>query len=159
MSDHIAIQRTLMTYVVAIDSRALDLFGQCFAEGEVIHMGKKSYSWREWAASVGKSLERLDATHHFLSPSLIDLNGDRASSRTYYTAQHTRNDLGDRPNLTIGGWYDDELERRGDRWLIVRRMGATVWAEGNPDVLGGVFPVGATRRGSRHAAPAWLAER
>ena len=39
---------------------------------------------------------------------------------------------------------------------IVRRRGTAVWYDGNPDVLGYAFPMGASPRGPGHTAPAWL---
>lgn len=154
------IHTALATYVIAIDCRDFTLFDQCFAPDAVLEfafMGR--YSPAEYAAMSAESLAGFDATHHHLSLPALRIEGDTAHARSYFTAQHTKNALAPRPHLIIGGWYDDRLERRDGRWLIVHKQGTTVWSDGNPDVLGGAFPMGAAPRGPRHAAPDWLKRR
>ena len=103
------------------------------------------------------ALPSLDATQHHVGLPALRIEGERAYSRAYFIAQHVRNALAPRPLLLIGGWYDDELARSAGAWRIVRRRGTAVWYDGNPDVLGYAFPMGASPRGPGHAAPGWLA--
>src|SRR5262249_53553345 len=96
-------------------------------------------------------------TQHHLGLPAIRVEGDRASSRCYFVAQHVRNALAPRPALLIGGWYDDELARGREGWRIRVRRGTAVWCDGNPEVLGALpYPIGAPPRGPGHEAPAWL---
>lgn len=159
-ADIAAIHSALATYVIAIDCRDLGLLEECFAADgivEIAFMG--TFTRDEYAAMATKSLAAFDATHHHLSLPALRIDGDRASARTYFTAQHTIAALAPQPHFILGGWYDDQLERRDGRWLIVRKQGTTVWADGNPEVLGGAFPPGAAPRGAGHQAPAWLRQR
>ncbi|MDB5394704.1 MAG: nuclear transport factor 2 family protein [Rhodospirillales bacterium] len=152
------IQRALALYVVAIDTRELSLFDQCFTPDAQIILGgvgeMTPTSYKELAA---KGLGALNATQHHLSLPLIDLDGDRAHARCYFMAQHVRNDLTPKPFLMIGGWYTDDLLRTEDGWRITRRIGTALWYDGNPEVLGmGNFPMGATPRAEGHLPPDWL---
>ena len=156
-ADIAAIHTALATYVIAIDSRDLALVNQCFAADGVIEIAfMGSFTPAEYAAMATESLAAFDATHHHLSLPALRVEGDRAFARTYFTAQHTKSALAPHPHFILGGWYDDRLERRDGRWLIVHKQGTTVWADGNPEVMGGAFPPGAAPRGPSHEAPGWL---
>lgn len=152
------IERALAIYVVALDSRALSLFDECFTPDASIslagvgHMTTESYK-----RLAEEGLGRLDATQHHLGLPLIRLDGDRAEARTYFMAQHVQNALAPNPCLLIGGWYTDVLERSASGWRITRREGTALWYDGNPQVLGYDFPTGAVPRGAAHAAPSWAA--
>lgn len=151
-----AIHRLLGSYVIGVDCRDLALLAECFApEAEIEFALMTRMTAAEYLALCREMLPGFDATHHALGMPVVRIEGDRAWSRTYVTAQHTRNALLPDPHLTAGGWYDDVIERRDGRWLIVRRVGTTLWVSGNPEVLGG-FPIGAPPRGDGHQAPRWL---
>jgi hypothetical protein len=151
------IQRALAIYVIALDSRELSLFDQCFtpdAEIALAGMGRMTPEGYRQMAEAG--LGALDATQHHIGLPLINLDGDRADARCYFMAQHVRNALAPNPCLLIGGWYTDSLVRTGAGWRIARREGTALWYDGNPLVLGYDFPTGAVPRGPGHAAPSWL---
>jgi len=152
------IQRALAIYVVAVDTRDLSLFDQCFVpDAQIILGGVGEMTPTSYREMAGPALGRLSATQHHLGLPIIDLDGDKAHARCYFVAQHVRNDLAPKPFLLIGGWYTDDLIRTEDGWRITRRIGTAVWYDGNPDVLGmGDFPMGATPRAEGHLAPAWL---
>jgi len=150
------IQRALATYVVALDSRELALFRQCFTpDAKIVLAGMGDMTTDSYIKLAEEGLGRLDATQHHLGLPLIRLDGDRAQARCYFMAQHARNDLAPDPLLLIGGWYTDELVRTDKGWRISRREGTAIWYDGNPQVLGYDFPMGAVPRGPGHKAPAW----
>ena len=152
-----AIHRLLGRYVIGVDCRDLAMLASCFApEAEIEFALMTRMTVADYLAMCREALPTFDATHHLLGMPAVRIDGDRAWSRTYLTATHTNNALLPDPHLTTGGWYDDEIERRDGRWLIVRRVGITAWVSGNPAVLGG-FPIGAPPRGAGHQAPEWLA--
>lgn len=154
--DYQDIQRALATYVVALDSRELALFRQCFTpNAKIMLAGMGDMTTESYMKLAEEGLGRLDATQHHLGLPLIRLDGDRAYARCYFMAQHARNDLAPNGLLLIGGWYTDEIVRTGDGWRIAQRVGTALWYDGNPQVLGYDFPMGATPRGPGHTAPAW----
>ncbi len=152
------IQRALAIYVVAVDTRDLSLFDQCFTpDAQIILGGVGELTPTTYREMAGPSLGQLSATQHHLGLPLIQLDGDHAHARCYFLAQHIRNDLAPNAALLIGGWYTDDLLRTEQGWRITRRIGTAVWYDGNPQVLGYDFPMGATPRGEGHLPPAWLA--
>jgi len=151
------IQRALAIYVVALDSRAFSLFDQCFTpDAEIVLAGVGTMTPESYRRLAEEGLARLDATQHHLGVPLIRIDGAKAHARCYFMAQHVRNDLAPNPFLLIGGWYTDDLVRTPAGWRIARRVGTALWYDGNPQVLGYDFPMGATPRGEGHGAPAWL---
>jgi len=152
------IQRAIAIYVVAVDTRDLSLFDQCFVpDAQIILGGVGDMTPTSYREMAGPALGHLSATQHHLGLPIIELDGDKAHARCYFMAQHVRNDLAPNPFLMIGGWYTDDLVRTEEGWRITRRIGTAVWYDGNPDVLGmGNFPMGATPRAEGHLAPAWL---
>ena len=151
------IEQVLATYSIAIDTRRPDLLERCFAPGAELHLdGVGALDLEQYKERCRTALPALDATQHHLGVPAIRIEGDRASSRCYFVAQHVKNALAPRSALLIGGWYDDELARTAGAWRIARRRGSAVWYDGNPDVLGYAFPMGASARGPGHDAPGWL---
>lgn len=156
-ADVFAIQQVLTRYVIAIDSLQPELLIDCFTEDARIDLGGvDAGTVAEYVNVCKTALPNLDGTHHHLSIPAISVQGERAYSRCYFTAQHVKNSLSPAHSLLIGGWYDDELVRRGDGWRICKRRGTPVWYDGNPQVLGYDMPMGAGPRGAGHAAPDWL---
>jgi len=130
-ADLYGVQQALAAYVVAIDTRTLSLFEQCFAPDAVVELGEMGrMTATEYAAGATEGLKVFDATQHHLGLPAIRLDGDRGWARTYFVAQHTRISLLPRPHFTIAGWYDDEFAKINGRWLITRRIGTPVWSDG-----------------------------
>jgi len=151
------IEQVLATYPIAIDTRRPELLDRCFAAQARLHLdGVGELDLDGYKELCRTALPGLDATQHHLGLPAIRVEGERAFSRCYFVAQHVRNALAPRAALLVGGWYDDELARAAGAWRIARRRGTAVWYDGNPDVLGYAFPMGASPRGPGHAAPAWL---
>ena len=151
------IGQVLATYPIAIDTRRPELLDRSFAAEAQLHLdGVGALDLEKYKEMCRTVLPTLDATQHHLGQPAIRIEGDRAFSRCYFVAQHVRNALAPRPALLVGGWYDDELARAAGGWRIQRRRGSAVWYDGNPDVLGYAFPMGASPRGPGHEAPAWL---
>jgi ketosteroid isomerase-like protein len=154
----LAVHNLLSAYVIAVDTRQVELFQDVFTPDAVIDLANTGrFSPAEYADLCRTNLATLDGTQHHLGLPAIRFESDRAFSRTYFVAQHTRNSLAPAAHLVIGGWYDDEIARIDGDWRITKRTGTAVWFDGNPQVLGYNFPVGAAPRGPGHAAPAWLA--
>ena len=81
-------------------------------------------------------LEGFDCTHHAASNLVVDLSGDEARCRTHMVAYHhvpAEPDVVD--HCTMRGYWQLELRRLGERWLIARWavLRTAPW-EGSPDV-------------------------
>jgi hypothetical protein len=128
----------VLRYAIALDSHDWDLLRTCFTpDARVRLLWSEQYLDLERFVEVARgALEALDASQHFLAAPYVELAGDRATSRTYCRAQHTRRSVGDQPNYMIGLTYVDELRKTDQGWRIAQRELHESWAEGNPDVLG-----------------------
>jgi hypothetical protein len=72
--------------------------------------------------SIRSFLDDCGPTQHLLGNVLVDVDGDTATSRAYVSDMHIG--AGDRSELTFRtlGDYHDSWVRRGDRWLLARRV-------------------------------------
>jgi hypothetical protein len=90
----------------------------------------------EYKKMCATELPKLDATHHMVTNTSVNVDGDRATSRAYFQAQHVKLSLAPDSQLLMAGWVDDELERRAGRWCITDRRWHSSWSSGNRGVLG-----------------------
>lgn len=141
------IQQLLYRYAIAIDTRDLDALDRIFTPDAHLDMSVAgTLTPAEYKAKAAVELAKLDATHHLIGSPVITVDGDAATARTYYQAQHARNGCPGGPLLMVGGWIDDALVRTSDGWRIQARRGRAVWFGGNPAVLGLDVEVGANTR-------------
>lgn len=157
-ADFFAITQLLGAYVIAIDTRAPDLLTGCFTADATIDIGggMPPMSVQDYIGMCRGSLTMFDATHHQLGLPAVKIEGNEAYSRCYLIAQHVKMALAPKAFLTIGAWYDDELTRTASGWRIRKRRGTSVWADGNPQVIGGAYPIGAFPPSAGRACPDWL---
>jgi len=129
------------------------------SDARVLIADQDEVSIRDDALGQKDFLHQLEATQHAVSTHVIEVDGDRANSRCYFVAQHTRNSLGDDCLLLIGGHYDDEFVREDGRWLIRKRVGTPTWMDGNLEVIGWEGQVGGLPWVERRKCPPWLEAR
>jgi 3-phenylpropionate/cinnamic acid dioxygenase small subunit len=131
------IEQVLYRYATALDTMQLDLFDDCFIPDARLYMSVMgAHSPAEYKDMCATELAKLDATQHMIGNAAIAIDGDTARVRSYYQAQHARNDLAPDSLLLVGGWIDDEFVKVDGKWRIKVRRGRTVWFDGNPAVLG-----------------------
>lgn len=101
--------------------RSLDLFPE-----------PKRVRGADWVEGVRRSMGALRATHHLLGNFVVEREGDRARCLAHVQAAHyLPNEFGDN-EFTVGGYYDDLLERGADgRWRITRLKLVVLWSRGN----------------------------
>ncbi len=63
----------------------------------------------------------MDRHSHQISNTLIELDGDKASSEAYVTVVLWMRNGGDMIETVVRGRYLDRWEKRADQWLIVHR--------------------------------------
>jgi len=151
------IQQVLYRYALAVDSREYDLLDECFTKDASFQMADAgTFTVEEYKELCRKVLPTLDVTQHVVSNAAIRVMGGRALSRSYFVAQHARNDLRPAPFLKIGGYYDDEFSKTAGGWRIAKRIGTSTWYDGNPQVLGYGEPSGALKWTAQHGCPGWM---
>lgn len=140
ISDHEAITRQVYKYAYGIDGQDWDLYRSIFAHEVAVDFSSYSggkpgmMTIDEWLARLKPLFAGLDGTQHSMSNPLVDVDGDTARCRMYVRAAHFLNDWPE-PEFTIGGYYDDELERTGDGWRITAVKLVVWWRRGDADLM------------------------
>jgi hypothetical protein len=132
IEDHIAIERVLLEYGRALDSRNFADYSQLFATNG------------EWSGSIGtfrgpaaikaameKSFKDSKAAavptnFHLLTNAIIDVKGDSATAWSKWTFMTM---VDNKPVVALAGQYEDSLVREGGQWKFLRRTAQT---PGNP---------------------------
>lgn len=133
MSDERAIERVLVTYATAIDSKRFELLDGVFLPTAMLDFHEVSGrvgTYLEVRPWLEKRMARFRALHHQLGNVAIEVMGDRATSRAYVRAMHVYADGTDERWFEIGGVYEDELVRTADGFRIERRVLRHVFTNG-----------------------------
>lgn len=136
-ADVVAIEQVLFHYAYALDARDYDALDDVFTADAKLHTsGGTLMSPAQYKAMCATELVKLDATHHMVTNTAVTVDGDHATARAYFQAQHVKLSLAPDPHFLMAGWVDDEFERRAEGWRIVDRRWHSSWSTGNPAVLG-----------------------
>lgn len=138
ISDRIQIDDLLTRYTVAIDTKDWELLDTCFlpdAQVDYTTSGgiKGVYpEVREW---LGKALAAFPITQHFISNTVVQLEGDRATSKTYvYNPMCTNKPGGGQHVFNVGAYYIDKLAYTDEGWRIAERYEEQAFFDGSlPD--------------------------
>lgn len=135
--DEVAVWQLATRYAQALDDRDFAALGEVFAADAVMdfaHIGEVA-----GPESIGQicaqALAPLDASQHLVGSHVIEVDGDRATARCYFQAQHVRVGAEGGDNYLVAGTYRDEVARRSEGWRIVRRTQTVTWSDGNAGVL------------------------
>jgi hypothetical protein len=135
ISDRIEINDLLTRYTVAIDTKDWKLLDTCFtpdAQLDYTQTGGIKGAYPEVRAWLEKALAAFPVTVHFISNSTVNLDGDKASTRTYViNPMGFPKDDGSLHMFTVGGYYVDELVRTPDGWRIATRLEESAYMDGS----------------------------
>lgn len=133
--DESAIQRVLIRYATALDSRDWDLLGTCFVlPARVTYLSAPRLEGRDAViAHCRQALQRYELTQHALSNPTVRLHGDRAEATCYLRGEHVVADEHGRRRWTLGGRYEDALVRASDGWRIAERTLIGSWELTTPE--------------------------
>jgi hypothetical protein len=142
MADRVAIREVASRYGMAVDGRDWDLYRQVFTDDAVIDYTDSGGPRTDLESTVkwlDEVLAPFAALQHNMTNQVVELDGDRARSCTYYIAHHIMlAGPGVESRFTMGGMYKDLLRRTGDGWRINERVEEGVWLDGE-------YPAGAPR--------------
>ncbi len=135
--DRMGVVNTINLYAAALDTQQWHLFDRVFTEDASVDFGGGAV-WSD-RASLLQAFEAIHApfwaTQHVTTNHTVVVDGDRAHCLSFVHGRFIR-DVGEGGNMfESGGWYDDQLVRAGDLWLIHKRECRSIWAAGNPKVL------------------------
>ena len=121
IADRAAIQDLMLKYAAGVDERDLKLYRSCFSDNvEIINFGSQTYHGIDnWTTYVWSALERYRTTQHMLGPSLIKLDGDKASVRTDVQALHYLKES-EADTFILWATYKTDMQRLQGDWKITR---------------------------------------
>ncbi len=129
MADRAAIGDVLVRYATATDGRDWDLWRTCFTDDAVLDYDTSGvFDPGGFVDHAAAALAKMSTTQHYVVNHVIDLDGDRATSRSYALAQHVS--ARDGSLFSLGGVYHDEFVRTGEGWRIAHRRFRASWSTG-----------------------------
>jgi SnoaL-like domain len=130
--DRALIGDLLIAYARGADTKDWAGIAALFSEDGAVISPFGSFPGRQFAEIAAPLMTPFWATHHISTNHAIEIDGDRASSRSYLQATHLT-DPGD-PSIhaDIGGWYDHTFVRIDGRWWIQTMELSFVWTAGVP---------------------------
>jgi len=139
--DELAVAETVYRYALGVDTRDWAMYRAQFADR--VHVDFSSYSGRppadiaadDWVAGVQPLFTGLHATQHMMTNPLVDVDGDTARIRMYVQATHVLDPADPASVFTVGGYYDDDLVRSGDRWIFTGVKLTVLWRTGDQSIM------------------------
>ena len=125
ISDRIEIQDLLSRYTDAIDRRDWDALDGVFTPDAFIDytsVGGASGNLPEIKKFLDESFKFFESTQHLIGSSVVDINGDEATSRTICHNPMVFKGGKDPRLLVCGIWYRDRLVRTPEGWRIAERV-------------------------------------
>ena len=134
ISDRIRIDDLLIRYTRAIDTKDWNLLDSCFmpdADVDYTASGGVAGKYPEVRAWLAKALAPFPITAHYITNSMVELRGDRASARTLVlNPMFFANPDGSLHDFTVGATYVDELVYTEAGWRIARRVEEAGYMQG-----------------------------
>jgi hypothetical protein len=143
--DRVEITDLLHRYAWAIDGRCSARLADVFTPD--VHADYGTLGAFDGIDAVIEAFDvmhsQFASTQHAMSNACIDVDGDRASCRSYFVATMTsdpasagqREGMIDGRSFRSGGFYEDELVRTGAGWRISRRICIGSWYTEEPGLV------------------------
>ena len=135
ISDRLQIQALLVRYTKAIDDKDFDLLDQVFtpdAHIDYASSGGPAGRFPEVKDWLKRALAPFSVSQHLISNTTLELDGDRARSRTmFWNPMGTPKANGELHIFYVGGWYRDELIWTPDGWRICVRVEEQAFRDGS----------------------------
>lgn len=125
VEDHIAIERLIMEYGVALDKRDFDAYSALFAKngswsGSLgTFTGPAAIKAAMLKAFAGPGMTNIGTNFHILSNPIIDIAGDTATASSKWTFIRM---VDNKPVVTLSGGYEDKLVRENGKWKFQARL-------------------------------------
>jgi 3-phenylpropionate/cinnamic acid dioxygenase small subunit len=126
----------VIRYATGIDTRDWDLYRSVFADEVDFDFSSfrgapARMTADDWVKRVRRTQTGFDATTHYSSNHVIDLNGDAATCVSYMVAHHVLKSAPGGTSYMIGGHYINRLRQIGGAWKIEACTLKVAWQEGN----------------------------
>lgn len=132
----IEIEAVVTRYATALDTKDYKLLRSCFTDDFTARYRTLDFSSPDELCEYMEVIHRyIDASQHRLTNMVIDLDGNRATTKTYVEALLVRVAHAAGPRYAVYGQYDDELAYSGASWRIRRRRFSEMWSHGQREKL------------------------
>ena len=135
LSDRIEIQDLLTRYSSAIDGKDWALLDTCFTKDahlDYTSAGGPAGDYPKVRAWLEKALAPFPITVHYITNSVVELDGDSAKARTaVFNPMEFRNRDGSMHHFDVGAYYADRLVRTAAGWRIRERIEQSVFMHGD----------------------------
>ena len=121
LETRLAIQDVMTRYAAGVDDRNMEQYRDCFADNvEIVGFGPETLTGADnWVEDVKSKWEAFGETQHMLGPQLVDIDGDKASTRVDVQAMHYLKTKPD-SQLTLWATYLTDYRCIDGEWKIVR---------------------------------------
>jgi 3-phenylpropionate/cinnamic acid dioxygenase small subunit len=140
VADRLEIEDLLTRYATAVDTRDWNLYKTVFTPDAFIDYtssGGIRGGLDEVAKWMARALSIFSMSQHLVTNRDIRLEGDAATSRSYfYNPMATTRPDGSQELIFVGGYYRDRLRRTADGWRIAERILDTAWMSASPGASG-----------------------
>ncbi|MBY4212603.1 nuclear transport factor 2 family protein [Rhodococcus fascians] len=133
LADRQSVADLCSRYALALDRNDWQALTEIFDTDGVMdfaHVGEVSGP-AAIAEICSQALTSLDGSQHLVGTILVTVDGDRASSISYFHAQHVK--AGE--IYTVGGQYVDRARRTSGGWKLAHRVQTVTWTSGDEKVL------------------------
>jgi hypothetical protein len=134
ISDRLQINDLLVRYTVAIDKKDWQLLDTCFtpdAHVDYTSAGGIAGDYPKVRAWLAAALAPFPLTVHAIANSVVAIDGDTATARTYVHNPMTfHNPDGSVHLFTVGAYYNDALVWTPDGWRIRERIEEQAFLDG-----------------------------
>ncbi len=135
VSDRIEINDLLIRYTTAIDQKDYALLDGCFtpdAHLDYTSAGGIAGDYPKVRTWLEKALAPFPMTVHYVTNSVVELEGDTARARTaVLNPMGFAAEDGSLQTFTVGAYYNDRLARTPDGWRICERIEESKYMDGN----------------------------
>jgi len=135
ISDRLQINDLLIRYTVAIDQKDWALLDTCFtpdAHLDYTSAGGIAGDYPKVRAWLEAALVPFRVTVHAITNSVVEVDGDRATARTYVHNPMTfPKPDGSTHVFTVGAYYNDRLVWTDDGWRIRERIEEQAFLDGS----------------------------
>lgn len=139
LSDRLEINDLLVRYTAAIDEEEWDLLDRVFTPDAHIDYASSGGTVgafpavKAWLAEV---LPMFTVKVHYVTNSVVDLDGDRATARTLVlNVNGAATPDGTVNGFTVGAAYHDDLIRTPEGWRIATRVEKQLFLDRSSDIV------------------------
>lgn len=124
--DREAIRNLISDFGVSVDDKDAERYVANFTEDAVLELPHGRMEGRAAISDMPTVPEGWSAQHMF-GNIVIDLDGDRATTRAYMRAAHIFSPTDRTQNAHAGGWYNHEVVRTSEGWWFAKVSLVIVW--------------------------------